>query len=36
MSIHVGGLTIVQTLTGITCQFIYDTKTDSDGGAWRH
>ena len=36
MSIHVGGLTIDQTLTGITSQFIYDTKTDSDGGAWRH
>ena len=36
MSIHVGGLTIDQTLTGIRSQFIYDTKTDSDGGAWRH
>ena len=36
MSIHVGGLSINQTLTGIRSQFIYDTKTDSDGGAWRH
>ena len=36
MSIHVGGLNTNQTLTGITSQFIYDTKTDSDGGAWRY
>lgn len=36
MSIYVGGLSTEQTLSDIKSQFIYDTKTDSDGGAWRY
>ena len=36
MSIYVGGLSTEQTLSNIKSQFIYDTKTDSDGGAWRY
>ena len=36
MSIYVGGLSTEQTLSNIKSQFVYDTKTDSDGGAWRY